>query len=301
MKRICVISLFVMLSAIPSFGQQLPQYTQYMLNDYAFNPAIAGTKDYYRGVFSQRYQWAGIDDAPRTFIMSANGPLKNRKMGLGGYLMNDKTGPASQTSFYLSYSYIIKLNDAFKASFALSGGLMQYVLDGSKVLLEDPDDNVLSNGIQYSTLPDAGFGFYLYTNRFYFGGSAPQLFNSRYNFFENGINGEASLERHYYFTSGVRLGDESSLAVTPSLLLKYVDPVPVQIEGSVKADYMNLVWLGLTYRHEDALAILVGFNYLNNLSVGYSYDILMSDMKNYSSGSHEIVVGINFMRALPKK
>ena len=47
-------------------AQQLQQYTQYMLNDLAINPAVAGKDNFADMRSNNRYQWVGMTDAPRT-------------------------------------------------------------------------------------------------------------------------------------------------------------------------------------------------------------------------------------------
>ena len=297
-KSILFVSL--MLIAELLLAQQLPQFTQYMMNDYVINPAIAGTKNHFEARLNQRHQWSGIDDAPRTYTLSVNGPLKSRKVGVGGYLFSDVTGPTKRSGFYGSYSYILKLSEEAKLSMGVTFGILQYSVDGAKINLENSADVALSNALQSSILPDAGFGFHLYGDKFYVGASIPQLFESSIKFFDESTNGTSNLSRHFFLTGGYKIKTSGDFSVDPSFLVKYVEPTPVQIELSGRVTYQNTLWLGGTYRFEDAYAILAGYNYLDNLSVAYSYDIITSGLNKYSSGSHEIMVGIRFMRALPK-
>ena len=96
MKNKVLIFIFV-ISFCKLSAQQLPQYSNYMVNDYAMNPAIGGSRPYFEGMSNNRYQWIGITDAPRTYILSVHGPTKNQKMGLGGLLFTDIVGPTRRT------------------------------------------------------------------------------------------------------------------------------------------------------------------------------------------------------------
>lgn len=91
MKKILISTLLVFFAVVVLKAQQLPQYSQYILNRYVINPASAGSENYFVGQSNFRSQWEGIQDAPRTYILSVNGPLKNQKMGIGGYLFSDIT------------------------------------------------------------------------------------------------------------------------------------------------------------------------------------------------------------------
>ncbi|MBK7482874.1 MAG: type IX secretion system membrane protein PorP/SprF [Flavobacteriales bacterium] len=69
--------------------------------------------------------------------------------------------------------------------------------------------------------------------------------------------------------------------------------------------YNNQVWLGVSYRTEDAIAPLIGYQIATGkdktsmFKIGYSYDVTTSRLKNYSSGSHEIM--LNYCMLLVKK
>ena len=91
MKKLILSFSFFSFLSLSSIAQQLPQYSQYLLNKYVINPASAGTENYFLGQTNYRSQWDGIKDAPRTYILSVNGPL-NDVMGIGGYIFSDVTG-----------------------------------------------------------------------------------------------------------------------------------------------------------------------------------------------------------------
>src|SRR5574337_1238532 len=116
MKRIFYILLILFGCVGVSIAQQLPQYTNYMINSYVLNPALSGTKDYFEVQSDNRYQWVGITDAPRTYILSANGPYKTKNMGYGGYVFTDITGPTRRIGLSFSYAYHAKLTETMKLS-----------------------------------------------------------------------------------------------------------------------------------------------------------------------------------------
>lgn len=275
-------------------AQQLPQYSQYMLNDYILNPAVTGTRDYYEVKANNRYQWMGIDDAPRTYILSMHGPHKKKSMGLGGAIFSDVTGPTSRVGAYLSYAYHLKLSEKMKLSMGLSAGLLQFKIDGTKITLREDGDPALTESVQSVLTPDATFGLQLYGEKGYFGISAPQLIGQKLKFFEAQDPLLSSLARHYMAMGGYKfyLGDD--FFIEPSFLLKYVSPVPMQIDLGLRLDYRDQIWLGGAYRFNDAFSALIGFSINKYLSFGYSYDMSLSNLKNYSSGSHEVMIAARF-------
>lgn len=277
-------------------AQQVPQYAQYMLNDYILNPAVSGIYDYYDVKSNNRYQWVGVTDAPRTYILSVHGPHRKHNMGFGGSVYSDVTGPTSRTGAYLSYAYHVKLSQKLKLSFGLGFGVMQFKIDGSKVTLKEEGDPALSNGVMAVIVPDATFGTYLYTDKFYFGISAPQLIGNKLNFFDNIADSQSRMARHLLIQGGYTFHLGEKWTLQPSFLLKYVSPVPMQVDIGLKLGYNDVVWAGSAFRINDAVSVMAGFNISKNIILGYAYDFPMSSLKNYSSGSHEVMIGARFAK-----
>lgn len=274
-------------------GQQLPQLTQYQFNDYVFNPAIAGSRDMFELRSGHRYQWVGVQDAPRTFTLSGTSPI-GEKMGIGGYLFTDIVGPTRRTGVQFSYAYHLKLTDDLKLSLGLSAGLLQFLIDGSKITLHDPSDPAMDDQLRGELLPDAKFAFFLYHPRFWFGATAPQLLRNNVYFFDQRTSGLSRMENHYYATGGYRflLGEDWRLE--PSFLLKYVEPVPPKLDLTATLRYREKIWVGATYRTNDAWAAMVGCWVKESFQFGYSYDIITSNLRNYSTGSHEVMLALTF-------
>jgi len=113
MKKITILILIIS-TAIVANAQQLPQFTQYMINDYVFNPAIAGIESSYQMKTNIRNQWVGVTDAPRTTVLSIYGKYKDSNVGLGGVVFSDQVGPTSRTGLSLSYAYHFSLTDNMK-------------------------------------------------------------------------------------------------------------------------------------------------------------------------------------------
>lgn len=282
--------------AVFTYGQQLPHYTQYLINDYVTNPAIGGTSPYFKAQSNHRFQWVGITDAPRTYIFSLHGPIVNDKMGVGGYVFTDFTGPTRRSGFQASYSYKVNITDDIKLSFGLAGGLLQFAVDGGKVNLEDINDLVLSTSLQSSLVLDMAAGLYLYEeDRWFFSVSAPQLVGSKLQFFDAYTNTLSRLSNHYFAAGGYTFDISSDFQIQPSFLIKYISPVPIQVDANVRAIYQENVWVGLSYRSEDAIGAMLGYNFKERFMFGYSYDFPISNLRKQSTGSHELMVGFRFL------
>lgn len=298
MKRIICL-LIVLLSVSGAYAQQLPQYTQYMLNEMAINPAVAG-KDTYTDVRSNnRYQWIGITDAPRTYMLTLSAPLKKRNMGIGTHIYTDIVGPTRRIGISMAYAYHIKLTQKTRLSLGLSAGIQQWGIDGHKLILHDEGDNNLLIQYQTKTVPDFGAGLYVHNETWYLGFSAPQLYQSPIHLYKNGDN-KGTLVTHFLINGAYKfkLGDDFKLE--PSVMVKYAKPAPVKFDGGLRLIYQDQIWLGAAYRHNDAVTALVGFLYKNYLMIGYSYDFTTTNLKRYSTGTHELMLGLRFSKAQSK-
>ena len=278
-------------------AQQLPMFTQYMFNDYVLNPAVGGTNDYYQVKTNYRYQWAGITDAPKTYVLSAYGPNKTMPMGYGGYFMNDVSGPVKKTALYGSYAYNLKVTGDIRLSMGVFLGLMQYKIYLSSINFLDKSDPILSNGKDWTRIiPDASLGLYLYTSQYYAGLSANQLLGNKIELDTASTGGLNRLKGHYYITGGYRYNLNRDFDIEPSLFIKLMPSAPIQADIDVKAIFQKMAWLGLSYRTGSALSVLLGYNYQDMIYIGYSYDLTLSGFGKYAGGTHEIMIGIKFNR-----
>ncbi|MFM7021414.1 MAG: PorP/SprF family type IX secretion system membrane protein [Flavobacteriales bacterium] len=295
MKRILKISAMALLLCFTAKAQQLPLYSQYMMNRFIINPAVAGTEDYFVASTNNRYQWAGITDAPRTHILSVQGPHATKNIGLGGAIFSDDTGPTSRTGAYFTYAYHFKLNRSSKLSLGLAGGLLQFKVDGTQITLKDAGDFVLTNSVQSVLIPDFGFGAYWYTDRSYVGLSVPQFLQNRIQFFSTSTQSLSRLASHYFINAGHRFKVSHDFEVEPSVLLKWAYPTIPQIDFGAKVIYQEFLWAGLAFRTQDAFSFMLGYKTRNDkLMFGYSYDQPLTNISKYTFGTHEVMVAARF-------
>ncbi|MCH2215847.1 MAG: type IX secretion system membrane protein PorP/SprF [Flavobacteriales bacterium] len=273
-------------------SQQIQQFSQYFLSGYSFNPAFAGVQENFEALATHRTQWAGITDAPRTYFLGLHAPSESRKMGFGGSVFTDGAGPTRRTGLQGTYSYQLRVTEHSKLSLGVSFGLTQFSIDGTQITLRDNDDQALVNSMQAELKPDASFGVLWYSDKFYAGLSAAQLFNNELSLFEGDSEGRMAL--HYFLTGGYEFSINEQFDVEPSVLVKYLNPLDPQIDLSTRVIYKGNLWLGGSYRTNDAAAVFAGYEIMNYLTLGYSIDFTTSELRNYSNGTHEIFLGIRF-------
>lgn len=298
MKKILLILAVVGLYFQQAEAQQIHQLTQYMNNKFAYNPGLAGSSTEFHAKVGFRKQWAGLEDAPTTGILSIEGNVnEDRKIGLGAIIYTDKTGPTARTGAQLAYAYqvpIIPTKDVF-LGIGISANLLQHRVNFSELVLQHDTDPQIANSDGSKLGFDSNLGMMLHSEQYWVGFSVNQLLGSKFKL----VNDVESIEnaRHAYIMAGGKFQASETFAIEPNLLAKIVKANSPQFEISAKGIYTsgdNDYWLGVAYRTEDAVAAIVGIDLDLGFNLAYSFDITTSGLNTVSNGTHEITLGFNF-------
>jgi type IX secretion system PorP/SprF family membrane protein len=307
-------------------AQQIPQYSQFQRNQFMINPAAAGVYDFVDITMSGRWQWLGVDDSPKTSylafsvpvrftpkyynpgIRTSSGPVENPdiktgklKHTFGGQLLADQYGAFRKFSFSGTYAIHMPITKKVNLSFGVKAGLSNnsFLADQAQVLnIMAPDQNqyndpTYDNFIQNQSnkyIMDVGAGLYLYSKNLFFGLAAEQLTRDMVEFGQGTANFDPQL--HYSILGGYKIPINNNFTLTPGFLIKYMTPAPVSIDANIQLEYKNWLWMTLGYRHTDAIIAMVGMNISKRFKFGYSYDFSVSRFNSYSSGGHELTLGL---------
>jgi type IX secretion system PorP/SprF family membrane protein len=312
MKKI-FLACAVLISAIQMFGQQDPQFTQFMYDRLSVNPGFAGSQNAICATLLGRRQWAGFAGQPNTALLNVSAPIESIKSGVGASVYLDELGPLSTTMLRLSYAYHLKITGATKLGLGVSAGLLNSTMNNDWIAYNFSSDGVnqgIGTGAGDQSIPqfrerattfDAAFGAYLYNPKYYVGLSATHL--NQGNLDPMNIQ----VKRHLYLMGGYNFELAPEWVVTPHILAK-TDLASTQFDANATVMYNNTLWVGVTYRLEDAIAPMAGYQYQfpngkSTLKIGYSYDITASQLNQYSSGSHELMLRYCMIieKPLPKR
>ncbi|CAH8295805.1 type IX secretion system PorP/SprF family membrane protein [Mariniflexile fucanivorans] len=283
-----IILVFITLLSIKLSAQQDPQYTQYMYNTMSVNPAYAGQRDVLSATALYRTQWVGIDGAPKTITFGIHSPLENNRLGLGLNVVSDQLGPATETSIDANFSFTIPVDDLGETelSFGIKGGFHLLDTDWSKGRFRNPD-NAFNDNINLLS-PTLGAGLYLHSNRWYIGAAIPNFITAdHYDDYKESL---ATERMHYFLIGGYVFDLSSQTKLKPAFLVKAVNGAPIIADLSLNALFNDTFTLGLAYRWDDSVSGLAGFQVSDGLYIGYAYDLTTTNLNNYNSGSHEIML-----------
>jgi type IX secretion system PorP/SprF family membrane protein len=268
-------------------AQQQSLYTNYLLNQYVYNPAYAGVEDGTQFNLGYRNQWLGFEGGPVTYMVSGYGKFKKRpNMAAGGLVITEKIGLLQRTSFYATYSYHLKINKKAGINFGLGAGGIQHRVRMYDARPYDKDDHFLSSDVLRAMAFDANAGFYFYSKNFFLGFSNQHMPNSRIHWDKS----QGRNTSHFYGYTGYSFHLNKSWMVQPSVLIRTNSPVPYQLEYNARVVYDDMFWAGLSYRHKSSAAFMFGCKLDKQYTFAYSYDMALTAISKYSSGSHEIVL-----------
>jgi len=304
------------------FAQQRPQYTQYIFNNYLLNPALSGIENYTDFKAGFRKQWTGIDDSPQTTFAlvhwalggeylwknplslpeKGEDPMSDNYMqnytaspahhGVGATLMLDKAGPLTRLDANLTYAYHLQLGGTLNLSVGVAAGLTRFGLNVLDLTMENSFDPALKNTLVSQYKPDLALGLWLYGARFFAGVSVQQLLPQKLSFTTDPAYNLGKTVPHGFATLGYKLSLDETISAIPSIMIKYVRPTSPSIDANLKVSFNDRFWLGGSYRKNDSFSALAGFNFSKLINLTYSYDFTTSELNKVSSGSHEIVLGI---------
>jgi len=307
-KKKTILFVLLCLLGAGAFTQTLPEYTQYMLNKYLINPAVAGSNGYTSFNLTAR-DMMGLSDAPGTYAICAqtrlleNSPImKSRiirrkskpasrrgRVGLGMYIYNDQNATESRTGCQFSYAYHINVSNESQLSFGLSLACFQYKLDLRNAVVVDGDDGIAAQGLQRYFVPDANFGVYYTTSDYYAGFSVAQLYGS---VFKKGEDRGVTIptNRHYYLLGGYHFRINKDFNMEPCVLFTLTN-YKKKMDLSTKVYYKDNYWMGISYRTLETMSMMAGCR-VDRYYFGYAYDFTMNRINQYSSGTHELMIGV---------
>lgn len=292
MKKLYII--FVLLIAFESYGQQDPQYTQYMYNMNVVNPAYAGSREGLSFGALYRTQWTSIDGAPRTGTFFGHMPV-GEKVGIGLSVISDEIGPINETNAYADFSYTLRLGGPHKLAFGIKAGATFHDRGLGSLDLIDPGDPFFQNIT--GTTPNIGSGVFYYTDNYYLSFSVPNIL-SGVSLDANGTEFGTEVS-HYFLTGGYVFQLSPNTKFKPSFLVKSAFNAPTSFDVNTNFLFFEKLELGASYRLEDSFSGLINFAISPALRIGYAYDAVTSDIRKFAPASHEFMLlfDLNF----PKK
>lgn len=296
MKKKFVTLALALAAATGIKAQQLPLFSQYYYNRFIYNPAFTGTESQANAFLIHRSQWKDIPGAPVTYALTVDGPVSSNKIGLGLSLFNDQMGIFNRNGLYSSYSYRFTLTDGHDLTLGLSAGVIDNKIDFSNASAHDANDPLLFNQTQRKVTVDANFGVAYMWQDLKVGVSVPQILGNKINYLESNTNVYTTLRRHLVASASydLTISESAEIDFLPSVMFRYVKGAPVQFDINANFAWKDMLRAGFSYRFGYAVGFNIGAKLNQNLIAGYTYELVVSPIGNYSGGGHEVMLGFTF-------
>lgn len=283
-----ILTLFILGFAY-SYAQQQPYnlFYRYTLN--SLNPAVAGAHKAWEVATDFRFQWQGVEDAPRyqTFLLSA--PV-GKRIGLGLSAINDKVFVEQQTTMYVDVSYALPISVDATLFLGIKAGGRIYSLDASRIDVPQPSDPYLQS-ISGEFRPNVGVGMYLTHKDFYISLSAPRLLDSKKSDLVEGRATTVADRIHVYLSGGYDVDISSDLTLRPSIMLRNVEGADLLLDVTAALRYMGNFEAGLVYRSSNSFGDLILAQVFDGIRLGYGYEnALQRNLLVATRGSHEFLL-----------
>lgn len=275
-------------------AQQDPEYTQYMYNMSVVNPAYAtGYVGTVNTGLLYRSQWVGAVGAPKTATAFVHAPL-NDIIEVGLSVINDEIGDGALNENNISTNFAYKLQLGRKTFLSLGAklGVTLFNTQFGDFQLNSGDfstDPAFAQNINDNFL-NIGAGLFLYGDRFYVGLSAPNFLANKHLTEQNGIAAFGNESIHTFLTTGYIFELSQRLDFKPSFMIRSVMDSPLSVDINANLRYLENLEAGFSYRIDDSFSIMANYGVTQNLRIGYAYDYTTSNLGNFNSGTHEVLL-----------
>jgi type IX secretion system PorP/SprF family membrane protein len=197
-------------------------------------------------------------------------------------LAQDNLAVLHRTTLSAAYAYrIVARRVSFSAG--ISPGVELYRNDWSQVQTTSAGDAAFGYTEQFTQL-SIGYGLYLNAQHFFIGISSRIA----------GRETVTNKQQPYMLYSGVRFGKPEKVQLTVSNLTRIVPGSNLQTDVNVFCMFRKRIGAGVGYRYNDAMMGMLQVQLNDQFSLSYAYDYSISELRNYSSGSHEILLRYDF-------
>jgi type IX secretion system PorP/SprF family membrane protein len=296
--KIIYLVIIIILSITNINAQNDAKLSIFNYNPLFYNPAFAGSADGLNIVGMYSSQWVGFEGAPKTQYLSVD-TKSLQKIGYGLSLYHDVIGPKKEYNLEGNFSYYIKLNRKYKLVLGIKSGINSYNVNKNNLDIYEPGEEISNFNQESKTSPIFGAGANFYSDKFFIGISSPNLLQSTYS---NSSGTTLSSRKNYYYTNfGYQFEIKRDITLTPALLARVTPGAPISILTSLNYNYLNKYLASVNFDYNASAGVFLGIQLIDDLKVGYAYDISTTKFSNYNNGSHTFFLSYTLLNENSEK
>ena len=290
-------------------------FTQYYAAPLYLAPSYAGSTNGSRVALNYRNQWPAIQQTFQVFSLSYDHYLPSYNSGVGIILLRDIAGSGDlvKTNFGLQYSYNAKINREWRFRPGIQLQLTSLSVNFDKLVFYEQlnfNGNIPINSeqIDFEKIKylDMSVSMMAYSTDMWFG-----LSMDHFNTPNESMQAETSpVPRRFRAFGGKKFVVRNKKrwneeALIPSFVYQgqgEFDQLDIGVYWSKAPFVVGLWYRGIPVKrydkgvpNHDAIVFLIGYQ-LQDIKLGYSYDLTVSKLYADSWGSHEISIIYEFMQ-----
>ena len=270
------------------FSQNDPKLSLFYYTPLTYNPAYAGS---YQGldvtsIYSS--QWVGFEGAPKTLFLSAHGVLDLPNTALGVDVISDKIGPVLENKVAGNFAYQINLNEKWQLALGFKAGINNFKIDYTLLIIDNPFETGLADNQVTQNSLIIGSGAFLYSENTFLGISVPNMLTTRYY---NDYKNQMANKRPYYFISGgYKFNLENEIYMQPNFISRITEGAPISTLVALSINWKEKLMGSINFETKVSMGGFVGFRFIKNFMIGYSYDISLNNFSKNNDGIHTVLI-----------
>jgi len=293
MKKL-IYTLLITFISVSAYSQSEAIYTFNLFNQLNFNPAYAGSKEVLDvGLIYRNQWWSGIDGAPKNLNLYGHMPFAKRTSGIGLNILNDQIGLDRILSVAVDYAYRIRFNKDNVLALGLGGRIENARTDWGEINEGvDPSDVEFGNGgVDSKSTFNVGPGVYFKNRKFYLGASLPRMLaNSLYSDRDQ-FSGQVNT---WFVQGGLTIPLGQNVELLPNLQARINPNAPFDLDANLNVMFFDAFMVGAMYRLDDSIDGLFVYQFKNGFRLGAAIDFTLSELKQVTTGSFELMAGYTF-------
>jgi type IX secretion system PorP/SprF family membrane protein len=289
-----LILLLISASSYTAMAQLDPMGSQYFLNQYLANPALAGFDKGLTLNTAIRKQYSTLPGSPATQILTGDYQMNNR-VGWGLNIYNDAAGLIKKTRLVGTYAYHLPVNnEGGQLHFGISMGFMNERAD-NQLVDGDPGDVTIGNFNQRATYVDGDFGLAFTGRNLNIQAALPNM----KSFFGSDINN--SVDRSTFFSSlsykWFLNAGTTAASIEPKMVYRGVKGHNNLLDAGANLVMANnqLFFSGM-YHSSRSTTFGMGLNFKKSLTITGMYTTETAAMQSYANGNFEIGLRYQFLK-----
>ena len=274
---------FFLLFVCGSAAQVQPNFVQFYNHKLFFTPTVFG--DNFNVGLSYKNQFSGVEGSPTVLSADVEYPF-NDKISMAIVFLNDRQGNENNFTKKVSGAYRLKLLEDNFIVFGISANLAyKGILSNAWIAPEDNRDNNIPDTSSSSLSYNIGLGVSYWWREYILSFSISDLLASPIV-----MSGYSHTKNRYYYVMAESVFEISNNYSMHPALLYSTNLKAHSVDFSAILSLYDDFKVGGSYRLNDSIGLIMGYQIMGNIDIMYSYDYGV--LNNY--GNHEITVNFGF-------